>query len=98
MYWTGFVVPDSYGYSPYQRGTARVVATDRLGTLFGSAYLQSTGYVYSGRQSIIQIIANCMEKVISGLAFSTHFQWFPYIGTNDLTATDITRLHTRRSA
>lgn len=86
--WVGYIVPDSYGYVPYQRGVARVTATDRLGTLFGSAYLQSTGYVYSGRQSIVQIIANCMEKVVSGLPFATHMRWYPYIGSNDLTTTD----------
>lgn len=86
--WYGFVVPDSYGFTPYDRGIATITATDRLGTLSSAAYLQSTGYVYSGRQSVIGIIANCLSPIASALEFSTHMQWYPYIGTNDLDATD----------
>lgn len=62
--WRGFIIPDgcqeSFTFTPY---TISVNAVDTLGLLKNLAYVQNSGDFWLGKQSFIQVIYNCLNRV-----------------------------------
>ena len=62
--WRGFIIPDgcqeSFTFAPY---TISVNAVDTLGLLKNLAYVQNDGNFWLGKQSYIDVIYNCLNRV-----------------------------------
>lgn len=62
--WRGFIIPDgcqeSFTFTPY---TISVNAVDTLGLLKNLAYVQNSGDFWLGKQSFIEVIYNCLNRV-----------------------------------
>ncbi len=62
--WRGFIIPDgcqeSFTFAPY---TISVNAVDTLGLLKNLAYVQNDGNFWLGKQSYINVIYNCLNRV-----------------------------------
>ena len=86
--WSGFVINDSYRYNLYVPSISSIRATDRLEDLQNIAYAQSDGTLYGGRLNLVEVIAQCLDSTGLGLGMYTHMNWYPHIGTNDLTDDD----------
>jgi hypothetical protein len=62
--WRGFIIPDgcqeSFTFTPY---TISVNAVDTLGLLKNLSYVQNDGNLWLGKQTIIEVIYNCLNRV-----------------------------------
>lgn len=62
--WRGFIIPDgcqeSFSFTPY---TISVNAVDTLGLLKNLSYVQNDGNFWTGKQTIIEVIYNCLNRV-----------------------------------
>lgn len=62
--WRGFIIPDgcqeSFTFAPY---TISINAVDTLGLLKNLAYVQNDGNFWLGKQSYIDVIYNCLNRV-----------------------------------
>jgi len=87
--WRGFVQPAELENILYTPGESRIVAVDRLGILDGIPYVKPTDQSdYTGNETYIKIIAQCLAYTGLGLGISTHNYWYPRTGSNDLTIND----------
>ena len=85
--WTGFVIPDSYEYSLYAPSISRIRAVDRLEDLKRVAY--ANGAVpYTGRDTLIGVITDCLKETNLDLGLATHCMWYPHFSSNNLTTAD----------
>lgn len=62
--WRGFIIPDgcqeSFTFTPY---TISVNAVDTLGLLKNLSYVQNDGNFWLGKQTFIEVIYNCLNRV-----------------------------------
>ena len=62
--WRGFIIPDgcqeSFTFTPY---TISINAVDTLGLLKNLSYVQNDGNFWLGKQSFIEVIYNCLNRV-----------------------------------
>jgi len=62
--WRGFIIPDgcqeSFTFTPY---TISVNAVDTLGLLKNFSYVQNDGNFWLGKQTYIEVIYNCLNRV-----------------------------------
>lgn len=62
--WRGFIIPDgcqeSFSFTPY---TISINAVDTLGLLKNLSYVQNDGNFWLGKQSFIEVIYNCLNRV-----------------------------------
>jgi hypothetical protein len=62
--WRGFIIPDgcqeSFSFTPY---TISVNAVDTLGLLKNLSYVQNDGNFWLGKQTFIEVIYNCLNRV-----------------------------------
>jgi len=62
--WRGFIIPDgcqqSFTFTPYE---VSVNAVDTLGLLKNLAYVQNDGNFWLGKQTYIDVIYNCLNRV-----------------------------------
>lgn len=62
--WRGFIIPDgcqeSFTFTPY---TISVNAVDTLGLLKNLSYVQNDGNFWLGKQTYIEVIYNCLNRV-----------------------------------
>ena len=63
--WRGFIIPDgcqeSFTFTPY---TISVNAVDTLGLLKNLSYVQNDGNFWLGKQTYIEVIYNCLNRVM----------------------------------
>ena len=86
--WTGFISPDSYRYKLYTKAIHSISATDRLDLLYNIPYTQGGNVFYSGRATLLQVLTRCLDSTSLGIGLSTHMNWYPHIGSNELDTTD----------
>jgi len=62
--WRGLIIPDgcqeSFTFTPY---TISINAVDTLGLLKNLSYVQNDGNLWLGKQSFIEVIYNCLNRV-----------------------------------
>ncbi len=62
--WRGFIIPDgcqeSFTFTPY---TIAINAVDTLGLLKNLSYAQNDGNLWTGKQTFIEVIYNCLNRV-----------------------------------
>jgi hypothetical protein len=62
--WRGFIIPDgceqSFTFTPYE---VSVNAVDTLGLLKNLAYVQNDGNFWLGKQTFIEVIYNCLNRI-----------------------------------
>jgi hypothetical protein len=62
--WRGFIIPDgcqeSFTFTPY---TISINAVDTLGLLKNLSYVQNDGNFWLGKQTFIEVIYNCLNRV-----------------------------------
>ncbi len=62
--WRGFIIPDgcqeSFSFTPY---TISINAVDTLGLLKNLSYSQNDGNLWTGKQTFIEVIYNCLNRV-----------------------------------
>lgn len=81
-----FVVPAELEHVLYSSAPSSIVGIDRLESLERVPYVDpSTGLVYEGKQTYIEVLTNCLQYTGLGLGLSTHMIWYP---GSDLLITD----------
>ena len=85
--WTGFVIPDSYGYVLYTPTLSRIRATDRISDLKNIPYANS-GALYTGRDDLLGIMVDCLSHTNLEIGFATHDIIYPHFDANNLDLTD----------
>ena len=72
----------------YQRGIHSISAKDRIRSLFDIAYTNTGNVFYQGRATLLEVLSRCLDSTGLNLGFATHMNWYPHLGSNELTADD----------
>jgi len=86
--WLGFILTDSYKYDLYGKTVSSISATDRIQDLKEIPYSQGGGVLYTGREDLLTILTQCLDSTGLDIGLSTHCNWFPHLGTNELDTDD----------
>ena len=77
LVFVGYIEPSEY-YENYvvDKYFVQINAVDGLGLLKNLAYVQNSGVAYTGKQTALEVIANCLKRIDLGLNIYTNIEYF----------------------